>query len=74
MESTHGNTVLGDLVLKNELIVYDLEAERIGWTNYDCSSYINAASTVSSDAPCVILGWIGVSQKADLTEKRFGLE
>ncbi|PWA78674.1 aspartic proteinase-like protein 2 [Artemisia annua] len=58
MESTHGNTVLGDLVLKDKLIVYDLEAERLGWTNYDCSSYINATSTVSSDAPCVILGWV----------------
>nr|GEW93128.1 aspartic proteinase-like protein 2 [Tanacetum cinerariifolium] len=80
MESTNRITVLGDLVLKDKYIVYDLEAERIGWTNYDCSSFINAtSSTVSSDAPSVILGLKGdVVIMGDFNEvrkkaKRFGL-
>ncbi|CAN0859564.1 Aspartic proteinase 36 [Linum grandiflorum] len=32
--------LLGDLVLSNKLVVYDLENEVIGWTNYNCSSSI----------------------------------
>ncbi|CAN1262265.1 Aspartic proteinase 36 [Linum perenne] len=28
--------LLGDLVLSNKLVVYDLEKEVIGWTNYNC--------------------------------------
>ncbi|XVF46815.1 hypothetical protein PTKIN_Ptkin03bG0058500 [Pterospermum kingtungense] len=30
-------TILGDLVLKDKIFVYDLVNQRIGWTNYDCS-------------------------------------
>ncbi|KAA8550275.1 hypothetical protein F0562_001959 [Nyssa sinensis] len=30
-------TILGDLVLKDKIIVYDLAGQRIGWANYDCS-------------------------------------
>ncbi|KAL3634279.1 hypothetical protein CASFOL_021333 [Castilleja foliolosa] len=33
-------TILGDLVLSNKLILYDLEKEVIGWTEYNCSSSI----------------------------------
>eukprot|EP01018_Ginkgo_biloba_P035104 Gb_09898 [translate_table: standard] len=33
-------TILGDLVLKNKLVVYDLENQTIGWVNYNCSSSI----------------------------------
>ncbi|XP_061351181.1 aspartic proteinase 36 [Gastrolobium bilobum] len=32
--------LLGDLVLSNKLVVYDLENMLIGWTNYNCSSSI----------------------------------
>ncbi|KAL9247441.1 hypothetical protein vseg_020873 [Gypsophila vaccaria] len=33
-------TLLGDLVLSNKLVVYDLENQEIGWTEYNCSSSI----------------------------------
>ncbi|XP_065873635.1 aspartic proteinase 39-like [Euphorbia lathyris] len=33
-------TLLGDLVLSNKLVVYDLENQAIGWTNHNCSSSI----------------------------------
>ncbi|CDP17265.1 unnamed protein product [Coffea canephora] len=31
-----GLTILGDLVLKDKIVVYDLAGQRIGWANYDC--------------------------------------
>ncbi|GJZ57168.1 aspartic proteinase-like protein 2 [Tanacetum coccineum] len=48
IESTNQDTTLGDLVLRDKLIVYDLEGERIGWSNYDCSLFINATATAPS--------------------------
>ncbi|KAL1298258.1 hypothetical protein HN51_042638 [Arachis hypogaea] len=33
-------TLLGDLVLSNKLVVYDLENMAIGWVDYNCSSSI----------------------------------
>ncbi|GAA0182988.1 aspartic protease [Lithospermum erythrorhizon] len=33
-------TILGDLVLSSKLVLYDLENQTIGWTEYNCSSYI----------------------------------
>lgn len=33
-------TLLGDLVLANKLVLYDLENQTIGWTEYNCSSTI----------------------------------
>ncbi|XP_020535047.1 aspartic proteinase 39 isoform X2 [Jatropha curcas] len=33
-------TLLGDLVLSNKLVLYDLERQAIGWTEYNCSSSI----------------------------------
>ncbi|KAJ6329318.1 hypothetical protein OIU77_010905 [Salix suchowensis] len=33
-------TLLGDLVLSNKLVLYDLENQTIGWTEYNCSSSI----------------------------------
>lgn len=35
-----GTTLLGDLVLSNKLVLYDLENQVIGWTQYNCSSSI----------------------------------
>ncbi|XP_042491782.1 aspartic proteinase 36-like isoform X1 [Macadamia integrifolia] len=32
--------LLGDLVLSNKLVIYDLENQTIGWTEYNCSSTI----------------------------------
>lgn len=36
-------TILGDLVLKDKAFVYDLQNQRIGWTNFDCSSTVNVS-------------------------------
>jgi hypothetical protein len=33
-------TLLGDLVLANKLVLYNLENQTIGWTEYNCSSSI----------------------------------
>ncbi|XVE62161.1 hypothetical protein DITRI_Ditri06bG0096200 [Diplodiscus trichospermus] len=32
--------LLGDLVLSNKLVIYDIENQTIGWTEYNCSSSI----------------------------------
>ncbi|PHT37809.1 hypothetical protein CQW23_21382 [Capsicum baccatum] len=40
-----GVTILGDLVLKDKIVVYDLARQRIGWTDYDCSSSVNVSIT-----------------------------
>ncbi|PPR88674.1 hypothetical protein GOBAR_AA32010 [Gossypium barbadense] len=36
-------TILGDLVMKDKIFVYDLEKQQIGWVNYDCSSSVNVS-------------------------------
>lgn len=33
-------TLFGDLVLSNKLVLYDIEKQAIGWTEYDCSSTV----------------------------------
>ncbi|PKA51113.1 Aspartic proteinase-like protein 2 [Apostasia shenzhenica] len=40
-----GTTILGDLVLKDKIFVYDLANQRIGWVNYDCSQSVNVTTT-----------------------------
>ncbi|KAL5567044.1 hypothetical protein UlMin_030208 [Ulmus minor] len=42
MQSKDGKdmTLLGDMVLSNKLVLYDLENEAIGWTEYNCSTSI----------------------------------
>ncbi|KAH7838177.1 hypothetical protein Vadar_022949 [Vaccinium darrowii] len=40
-----GITILGDLVLQNKIIVYDLAGQRIGWANYDCSQAVNVSAS-----------------------------
>ncbi|PWA50602.1 Aspartic peptidase [Artemisia annua] len=35
-QQTHGITILGDLVLKDKIIVYDLGGQRLGWFDYNC--------------------------------------
>ncbi|XP_024982554.1 aspartic proteinase-like protein 2 isoform X1 [Cynara cardunculus var. scolymus] len=42
-KATNGVTVLGDLVLKDKIFVYDLSRKRIGWTDYDCSADVNVS-------------------------------
>ncbi|XP_068657786.1 aspartic proteinase 36 [Aristolochia californica] len=50
MQSKDGKdvTLLGDLVLSNKLVVYDLENQTIGWTEYNCSSSIQVQDDKSS--------------------------
>jgi hypothetical protein len=43
-----GITILGDLVLKDKIVVYDLAGQRIGWANYDCSQSVNVSTTSST--------------------------
>ncbi|XP_076907147.1 aspartic proteinase 36-like [Bidens hawaiensis] len=42
-----GFTILGDIVLKDKSIVYDLGGQRIGWVDHDCRKPVNV-STKSS--------------------------
>lgn len=44
-----GISILGDLVLKDKIFVYDLARQRIGWANYDCSSSVNVSITSGKD-------------------------
>ncbi|KAL6337034.1 hypothetical protein AAG906_036348 [Vitis piasezkii] len=44
-----GITILGDLVLKDKIFVYDLAHQRIGWANYDCSLSVNVSVTSGKD-------------------------
>ncbi|PON56146.1 Aspartic peptidase [Parasponia andersonii] len=44
-----GITILGDLVLKDKIFVYDIAHQRIGWANYDCSMSVNVSVTSSKD-------------------------
>ncbi|KAG6433079.1 hypothetical protein SASPL_104686 [Salvia splendens] len=43
-----GITILGDLVLKDKIVVYDIAGQRIGWANDDCSSSVNVSTTTST--------------------------
>ncbi|CAH9090266.1 unnamed protein product [Cuscuta europaea] len=44
-----GITILGDLVLKDRIIVYDLAHQRIGWADYDCSTSVYVSVTSGKD-------------------------
>ncbi|KAL9318946.1 hypothetical protein ACSQ67_015463 [Phaseolus vulgaris] len=44
-----GVSILGDLVLKDKIVVYDLAHQRIGWANYDCSLSVNVSVTTNKD-------------------------
>ncbi|GMP98910.1 hypothetical protein CsSME_00046612 [Camellia sinensis var. sinensis] len=58
-------TILGDLVLKDKLVVYDVAGQRIGWANYDCSSSVNVSATTSNgQSEFVNAGQIGHSSSS----------
>ncbi|XP_062207050.1 aspartic proteinase 36-like isoform X2 [Phragmites australis] len=38
-------TILGDLVLKDKILVYDLGNMRMGWVDYDCSMAVNVTTS-----------------------------
>ncbi|XP_073223396.1 aspartic proteinase 36-like [Cicer arietinum] len=44
-----GPSILGDLVLKDKIVVYDLVNQRIGWTNYNCSMPVNVSVILNKD-------------------------
>ncbi|KAM0925796.1 hypothetical protein ACQ4PT_003958 [Festuca glaucescens] len=44
-QRSQGITILGDLVLKDKIFVYDLANMRMGWTDYDCSLSVNVTSS-----------------------------
>ncbi|KAL1566027.1 aspartic proteinase 36-like [Salvia divinorum] len=44
-----GTTILGDLVLKDKIFVYDLVHQRIGWADYDCALSVNVSITSGKD-------------------------
>ncbi|XP_038694355.1 aspartic proteinase 39 isoform X2 [Tripterygium wilfordii] len=48
-KSQGGITILGDLVLKDKIIVYDLARQRVGWASYDCSLAVNVSMTSGKD-------------------------
>ncbi|GAB2274671.1 hypothetical protein Dimus_009442 [Dionaea muscipula] len=41
-------TILGDMVLKDKIIVYDLAHQRLGWVSYDCASSVNVSTNTST--------------------------
>ncbi|XP_061361836.1 aspartic proteinase 36-like [Gastrolobium bilobum] len=43
-----GVTILGDLVLKDKIFVYDLAGQRIGWVSYDCSLPVNVSASTGT--------------------------
>ncbi|KAL0432983.1 UNVERIFIED_CONTAM: Aspartic proteinase-like protein 2 [Sesamum latifolium] len=46
-------TLLGDLVLSNKLVLYDLEKQAIGWTEYNCSSSIELKDEITGSVHLV---------------------
>ncbi|CAL5419813.1 unnamed protein product [Camellia sinensis] len=42
-------TILGDLVLKDKIFVYDLAHQRLGWADFDCSLSVNVSIPASKD-------------------------
>ncbi|XP_047309356.1 aspartic proteinase 36-like [Impatiens glandulifera] len=42
-------TILGDLVLKDKIVIYDLAGKRLGWVNYNCSLEMKVNTTYGWD-------------------------
>lgn len=76
-----GVSILGDLVLKDRIFVYDLAHQRIGWADYDCSlsvnvsiasgkdEFVNAGQLrVSSSTSCVLSNLLCTSTIASLLQ------
>ncbi|XP_071713048.1 aspartic proteinase 36-like [Rutidosis leptorrhynchoides] len=51
--STMDTILLGDLVLSNKLVLYDLENQTIGWTEYNCSSSIKLRDEITGSVHLV---------------------
>ncbi|KAL3620148.1 hypothetical protein CASFOL_035060 [Castilleja foliolosa] len=56
-----GFTILGDIVLKDKVVVYDLAGQRIGWANYDCSMSVNVSTAINGRTEFVNAGQLNNS-------------
>ncbi|PHU03779.1 hypothetical protein BC332_29030 [Capsicum chinense] len=52
-----GLTILGDIVLKDKIVVYDLARQRIGWASYNCSQAVKVSATTSNACVASISVW-----------------
>ncbi|KAI3461348.1 hypothetical protein Pfo_018011 [Paulownia fortunei] len=59
-----GITILGDLILKDKIVVYDLAGQRIGWANYDCSSSVNVSTSNTGKTEFVNTGQLDNNNSA----------
>ncbi|KAF5783635.1 putative nepenthesin [Helianthus annuus] len=66
-----GITILGDLVLKDKIVVYDLGGQRIGWANYDCTSSVNVSTSSSGGRSEYVAGQFNDS--TSLQDTRYSL-
>ncbi|KAL5543704.1 hypothetical protein UlMin_007488 [Ulmus minor] len=48
-------TILGDLFLKDKIVAYDLDGQRIGWAKYDCSKAVKVTASTSSGTETVTI-------------------
>ncbi|KAI4986610.1 hypothetical protein ZWY2020_019240 [Hordeum vulgare] len=65
IEGYEHTTVLGDLILRDKVFVYDLEKTRIGWVNYNCSllsksSVVVATGSSRRHTPSYCSGLVGI--------------
>ncbi|KAI3970222.1 hypothetical protein MKW92_052709 [Papaver armeniacum] len=63
--------ILGDLVLTNKLVIYDLENQVLGLSDYNCSSTIGLKDEVSGDVNQV--GWHNLSSSSARYHMDFGM-
>ncbi|MCO5607278.1 hypothetical protein L7F22_061471 [Adiantum nelumboides] len=40
--------ILGDMILKDKLVVYDVDNQRIGWVDFNCSSHVTVKSSTGT--------------------------
>ncbi|KAM3399000.1 aspartic proteinase 36-like isoform X1 [Capsicum galapagoense] len=52
-----GLTILGDMVLKDKIVVYDLARQQIGWASYNCSQAVKVSATMSNACVASISVW-----------------
>ncbi|PHT69247.1 hypothetical protein T459_28734 [Capsicum annuum] len=52
-----GLTILGDMVLKDKIVVYDLARQQIGWASYNCSQAVKVSATTSNASVASISVW-----------------
>ncbi|CAI9270956.1 unnamed protein product [Lactuca saligna] len=49
--------ILGDIVLKDKIFVYDLGGQRIGWAERNCSSIVYVSTSSGSSSPLQITSY-----------------